>query len=76
MKIFFFWLTRLAGMSLILVQVYKYFFNYTFKWETFTGKGLFYDLAFLFGFNLFLLAGIILIFISYKIRKKNYFTRE
>jgi len=76
MKIFFFWLARLSGMSLILFQLYKYFFNYTFLWETFKGKGLFYDLGFLLGFNLYLLSGIFLIFISYIIRKNNYPGKE
>jgi hypothetical protein len=69
MKNFFFWLTRISGMSLIIFQLYKYFFDHAFKWETFSGKSFFYNLGFLVGFNLFFLAGIVLIFISYKIRK-------
>ncbi|MBS1599719.1 MAG: hypothetical protein JST75_15950 [Bacteroidetes bacterium] len=76
MKNFFFWLTRVLGMSLVVFQLYRYIFSDVADWENFKGKSIFYDLSYLVGFNLFLLAGILLIFISNKIRKRNYSARQ
>jgi len=76
MKNFFFWLTRVIGMSLVLFQLYRYSFDNTLQWETFKDKSILYDFSYLLAFNVFLLLGIFLIFISYKLRRKNYSARE
>jgi len=74
MRIFFFWFTRMSGICLILFQVYHYLFDNGFQWDHLKGQSLIYDLSYLIGFNLFLLAGFFLILISIIIRKKNYST--
>jgi len=76
MKNFLFWITRISGMSLVVFQFYRYCFNNSVDWEILKEKSIMYDLTYLLGFNLFALAGIFLIFISHKIRKRNYSTRE
>jgi hypothetical protein len=76
MKNFLFWLTRITGMSLVVFQLYRYCFDDFADWETLKEKSMIYDLTYLLGFNLFLLTGILLIFISYKIRKRSNPARE
>lgn len=76
MKNFFFWLTRIIGMSLVLFQLYRYAFENPLQWESFKDRSILYDFSYMLAFNVFLLLGIILIFISYKLKKKDYSVRE
>jgi hypothetical protein len=61
---------------LILFQLYHYCFSNGFKWDHLKGGSIIYYLGYLIGFNLFLIAGIILILISAGIKKKIYSARN
>jgi len=74
MKNFLCWTLRLVGIASIVVQLFKYANHRVNLVDELKEKTFFYDLAYLVGYNLFLLIGVVLIFISIAIGKKNHST--
>jgi hypothetical protein len=70
MKITFPLAMKSIGVLLILFQGYKYLFGNSFNNELFKTKSLVFEIAYLGGFNIFLLLGIFFIFLANKIRTR------
>jgi len=72
MKNFFFWLTRISGMSAIVFQFHRYVLTDASSWQSIENKSIFYIIAYLTAFNSYLIAGMILIVISHQIKHGNH----